>query len=267
MTVDPHAPGVYRVLVTGSRSWTDTQAITRALDDLHAQHTDRLRIIHGACPRGADAIAHAWADAHGVPVEAHPAHWSTGRSAGPARNAAMVATRPDLCLAYIADHSRGATDTAARAEQAGIPTRRHTPAEPAAVARTQQMAVHGPVEDDGALIAVLDGPLAGQWFTWADWQTRLKAAHYMADRTGRRSPVLDYVPAGCQVPNPVLEHTRGWAAVHRPAAAESAAVPASPGHDTDLTDFGTGTGAVEAAAAAVDAVDVADDGDVFEAAG
>jgi hypothetical protein len=104
----------------------------------------------------------------------------------------------------------------------------------------------------------------------------------MADRTGRCSPVLDYVPAGYQVPNPVLEHTRGWATIHRPAAAvertpAGAAVPPALGHDSDFgtgTDIGAVSGeavaaavaAVAVAAVAVDAVAVADDGDVFEAA-
>jgi hypothetical protein len=241
---DPRTTGSYRVLVTGSRTWTDTEAITQALDRLHAQHAAALRVVHGANPRGADAIAQAWADAHGVPVETYPADWSTGRSAGPARNAAMVATGPELCLAFIADHSRGATDTADRAEHASIPTHRHT-IDTRVGTRTQQTSHQHPARadqvidiDDGSdLIAVLGSPLDGQWFTWTDWQTRLRAAAYMADRTGRRSPVLDYIPAGYQVPNPVLAHTRGWAAIHRPAhdatSADSSAADSGRRQDDD----------------------------------
>ncbi|MGH8878010.1 MAG: hypothetical protein ACRD0P_11805, partial [Stackebrandtia sp.] len=48
-----------------------------------------------------------------------------GRAAGPARNAAMVHTRPALCLAFIRDHSRGASHCADLAERTGIPTRRY----------------------------------------------------------------------------------------------------------------------------------------------
>jgi hypothetical protein len=114
-----------RVLVTGSRTWTRARDITTALDALHTQHGDRLIVVHGACPRGADAIADAWCRRHGVAVERHPAAWSTGPAAGPARNAAMVATSPDLCVAFIRDNSPGATGCAHLAETAGIPTTRH----------------------------------------------------------------------------------------------------------------------------------------------
>lgn len=67
---------------------------------------------------------------------------------------------------------------------------------------------------DGELVAVADGPLVGQWFTWADWQTRLRAAQNMADRGQRRSPVLDYRPAGYQIPHPdpSVIGVRGWVA-------------------------------------------------------
>jgi hypothetical protein len=60
-------------------------------------------------------------------VQAYPADWHThGRAAGHLRNARMVAAGAELCLAFIRDHSRGASHCAALAEQAGIPTRRIT---------------------------------------------------------------------------------------------------------------------------------------------
>ena len=118
--------GPFRVLVTGSRDWTHTPTITAALDRLRAEHGGRLVVVHGACPDGADAIADRWAHANGAPVEAHPARWSTGRRAGPDRNARMVATDPAACLAFIRNDSRGATGCARLAERAGIPTARHT---------------------------------------------------------------------------------------------------------------------------------------------
>jgi len=115
----------FRVLVTGSRTWTDTDAFATVLDALHAVAGPALVVVHGACPTGADAIAARWAAQHAVPVEAHPADWTTGRSAGPVRNAAMVATRPDLCVAFIAGDSPGATGCANLADAANIPTRRY----------------------------------------------------------------------------------------------------------------------------------------------
>jgi hypothetical protein len=119
-------PG-FRVLVTGSRSWTDTTTITTTLGRLHAVHGQLLVIVHGACPRGADSIAAAWCHRAGVATEEHPADWVRhGRAAGIRRNTAMVATRPDLCLAFIRNHSPGASHCAQTAQQAGIPVIRHT---------------------------------------------------------------------------------------------------------------------------------------------
>ncbi|MGH8879523.1 MAG: DUF2493 domain-containing protein [Stackebrandtia sp.] len=115
-----------RVLVTGSRTWNSYRTIATALDTLHRVHGGRLVIVHGACPTGADAIAAAWCRRHAVPQEPHRADWRThGRAAGPVRNAAMVHTRPALCLAFIRDASRGASHCADLADRTGIPIRRY----------------------------------------------------------------------------------------------------------------------------------------------
>jgi bifunctional DNA primase/polymerase-like protein/SLOG family YspA-like protein len=110
-----------RVLVTGSRTWTDTTTVAAALDALHAEHGRALVVVHGACPHGADAIADGWATRNGVTVERHPVDWATGRRAGPQRNTAMVATAPVACLAFIRNQSPGATHCARTAQAAGIP--------------------------------------------------------------------------------------------------------------------------------------------------
>lgn len=133
-----------RILVTGSRGWTDEEQINRALYDAWAEHhgiPGDIVLVHGGCPTGADAIAdRQWrARSGGEPVEVHPADWSQGRSAGFQRNAAMVDLGADLCLAFISDctsprcdkprphPSHGATHTADLAEKAGIPVRRYYP--------------------------------------------------------------------------------------------------------------------------------------------
>jgi hypothetical protein len=152
----PPEPSPLRVLVTGSRDWTHTAAITGALDRLHAVHGTRLVIVHGACPKGADAIADRWAHAHQVPVETYPADWNAGRAGGPQRNAAMVATGPGACLAFIRDNSPGATGCARLAEAAGIPTARHTHPAPAAARRTARPA------PDVVLAAALDHAAKGR---------------------------------------------------------------------------------------------------------
>ena len=123
-----------RILVTGSRTWTNTRIVDDAL--LDAWHdavqvygaSTAIVVVHGACPRGADSYADAWASRQNpryVAVEPHPADWKNlGRGAGFRRNAEMVQCGADLCLAFIKDGSSGATHTADLAEQNGIPTLR-----------------------------------------------------------------------------------------------------------------------------------------------
>ncbi|MEU5596631.1 DUF2493 domain-containing protein [Streptomyces sp. NPDC020298] len=119
----------YRILVTGSRDWTDQQTVYSALAEaVRELSADReVVIVHGACPTGADYMAHEWARGYGAVIEAHPANWViNGRRAGFIRNARMVNLGADVCLAFIKDGSRGASHTARLAEQAGIPVRRFT---------------------------------------------------------------------------------------------------------------------------------------------
>ncbi|MGW7597293.1 SLOG family protein [Streptomyces antimycoticus] len=125
----------YRVLVTGSRDWEKHALLYTALNDAldEANKLGRpMVVVHGACPRGADEIAHNWAQAaiqmgDHVTEESHPANWRiNGKRAGFIRNAHMVNLGADLCLAFIRNGSRGASHTATLAEQAGIPTRRWT---------------------------------------------------------------------------------------------------------------------------------------------
>ncbi|WP_372663650.1 DUF2493 domain-containing protein [Amycolatopsis kentuckyensis] len=115
-----------RVLLTGSRAWTDWRVIGEKLDYLDLKYPD-LMIVHGACPRGADDIADRYARAHGIRTERHPANWRKhGRRAGHVRNAHMVALGAELCIAFIRDASPGASGCAAMAEHSGIPTIRFT---------------------------------------------------------------------------------------------------------------------------------------------
>ena len=100
-----------RVLVTGSRTWTNNSVIATALAPFRAPG---VVLVHGAAA-GADRIAGADA-----------ADWTRhGRGAGYHRNRHMVALGADACVAFIRQHSHGATHTADLAEQAGIPTTRY----------------------------------------------------------------------------------------------------------------------------------------------
>lgn len=119
----------YRVIVTGSRSWVDSDTIREALDEVYCRipADQDFVLVHGGCPTGADAIAHAWAEPTSATIDIFIADWANhGRAAGPRRNARMVAEGADLCLAFIKNGSRGASHTVRLAERAGIPVRRWT---------------------------------------------------------------------------------------------------------------------------------------------
>jgi hypothetical protein len=124
-----------RLLITGSRDWdlydSITARITETVLEWVKDHPelgngpiDWLSIVHGNCPRGADALADQFAvKVLGVNVERYDADWSQfGKSAGFRRNRRMVNSQPDACLAFIRNKSRGATDCRDQAKKAGIPT-------------------------------------------------------------------------------------------------------------------------------------------------
>jgi hypothetical protein len=113
-----------RVLITGSRTWTDARVIRAALT---RHYRPGIVLVSGACPRGADAIAEAAGASSAARSSATlPSGIGYGRSAGFRRNAEIVRLGASVCVAFIRDGSRGASHTAQLAEQAGIPVGRYT---------------------------------------------------------------------------------------------------------------------------------------------
>lgn len=127
-----------RILIAGSRNWPWPPVVHRVLDNersrLPADHA--LIVVHGDCPAGADAAAAAWyaqaKDSAGplVAEERYPARWrdprgQLDRGAGTDRNGTMIATRPDLVIAFWLDHSPGTANTLRRAAEARIPALVH----------------------------------------------------------------------------------------------------------------------------------------------
>ena len=87
-----------RVIVCGSRDWTDYRMILEKLRELPRRPP--VTIVHGAA-RGADMLADAAAGTLGLQVEPHPADWTgRGRRAGVERNALMASLGADLVLAF-----------------------------------------------------------------------------------------------------------------------------------------------------------------------
>jgi hypothetical protein len=116
-----------RLLVCGSRTWTDDVLLAHAVEQMVAEHgQDRAGVvlIEGDA-RGADRLAGILAKAHGWELEVYPADWHRhGRTAGPRRNARMLRQgHPERVIACTDDltGSRGTADMVRRARGAGLP--------------------------------------------------------------------------------------------------------------------------------------------------
>ena len=112
-----------RILVTGSRDWTDEAIVRDALIRVCGEEYDNT-LIHG-CARGLDRIASIIADGWVWDIEAFPANWDGhGKAAGAIRNAAMIEHgKPDICLAFPLPGSKGTWDMIRKANAARIEVR------------------------------------------------------------------------------------------------------------------------------------------------
>lgn len=105
---------LWKILVTGSRNWTDRAAIRRELLIEMQRAVDKGRtpiVIHGNAA-GADLIADSVANALGMHRFGVNALWGIGLRAGPLRNSVMVALEPDIGIAFHPDiaKSKGTKD-------------------------------------------------------------------------------------------------------------------------------------------------------------
>lgn len=121
-----------RILVTGSRNWTDRETIDAALRRAYIELSDdgsEVVLVHGDCHLGgADIIARDIWHSHGLTDEPHPAEMGpNGHVLGPERNKRMVDLGADVCLAFPLSDSRGTLNCMRYAHQAGIPVRTYTP--------------------------------------------------------------------------------------------------------------------------------------------
>lgn len=106
-----------KVVVTGSRGWTDYTAIRARLAELPA----KSHIIVGGA-RGADSLAEEAAIYLGHTVDVYRADWPThGKRAGYIRNGLMLDQEPDLVLAFWDGESKGTLHTMRGARDRNIP--------------------------------------------------------------------------------------------------------------------------------------------------
>ena len=114
-----------RLLVTGSRDWTDKFTLEQELVigflNLGA---GEVTLVSGNCPTGADKLAEDfWEEMDFGPIERHPADWDElGKKAGYVRNAEMAKLGADLCVGFLKKDSRGTKMMIGLAEKAGIQT-------------------------------------------------------------------------------------------------------------------------------------------------
>lgn len=109
----------YRLLIAGSRSWTDRTALAHAINAQWVTwgRPERFTLVVGDAD-GADRIAREIVTAAGFDVELHVADWEQfGRRAGMRRNSEMIASGADAFLACwdgVSPGTKGCIDAAAR---------------------------------------------------------------------------------------------------------------------------------------------------------
>src|SRR5580765_1502660 len=112
-----------RVLVCGSRKWTDYDKVYRVLKAM----APKVKLVIQGGAKGADTHGKLAATALRLPWVQFDADWETyGKAAGPIRNQKMLDdAKPTLVLAFHDDCSlgTGTRDMVSRALKAKIPVR------------------------------------------------------------------------------------------------------------------------------------------------
>ena len=112
----------YRILITGSRGWTDQARMWSVLDEVSAGK-EKVLLVSGHA-RGADSMAEAWARSRGHQVEVHPADWNQhGNRAGYVRNQKMADLGADIVVAFRVGDSPGTTMMMKLVEKQGLALR------------------------------------------------------------------------------------------------------------------------------------------------
>ena len=99
-----------RVIVAGSRNFTDKERLYKVLDNRLASIKDDVEIISGHC-RGADMLGEQYAKEHGIPLVLFPADWDRyGKRAGYIRNDKMAryaSEKDGILIAFPVGEAKG----------------------------------------------------------------------------------------------------------------------------------------------------------------
>ncbi len=114
---------VKTILVCGGRDYADAAKVAEVLSTILSR-AGSMVVRHGDAT-GADRLAKEWCEANGVLDDPFPvvmSEWRTyGKSAGPIRNARMIAEPPTPDLVVAFPGGAGTADCARQAREAGIP--------------------------------------------------------------------------------------------------------------------------------------------------
>lgn len=114
-----------KVMVTGSRDWSDIDLINNKLREIYIElgSPENVLLLSGGC-RGADSLAESIWELNGLPVQRFPADWDKyGKAAGPIRNRQMVDESPDVVIAFPLGDSVGTRGAIRMAQSAGLDVR------------------------------------------------------------------------------------------------------------------------------------------------
>lgn len=108
-----------RVVVCGSRVWTNMQVIKETLDKYHLE-----KIVVGDAS-GADTLVVRYAIENNIPYQIYKADWNSyGKAAGPRRNKQMLETQPQLVIGFLlsTEPNKGTLNTLSQARRMNIPS-------------------------------------------------------------------------------------------------------------------------------------------------
>jgi hypothetical protein len=89
-----------RIIVAGSRDWTDADSVWRELQPLHGTHGFRLLVIHGDEPLGVDAITRALCNQVGIDQACFPRNAKRDDTDAFRYDAMIKLLKPDMLLAF-----------------------------------------------------------------------------------------------------------------------------------------------------------------------